>query len=511
MNRLAVYSILFSVVTGMAFSQAVNICGKVTDENGLPLSKTLVRLGQTRFDNGFGMSPYYVTTDQYGNYKLGTGTCAVPINEKSAQKSVYAHPVFVGGKVGFSIESDNLLVKMTLYDHNGKYIKNVMNSKLSRGDYLVSVDNRDLSSQIYLLHVAINGKVSVLNAQFLSTGTAGTVVQNVTGHQNSLNKLAAVVDTLRATEPGYTLGVMPIQDLSGQYNFTLTKNNTWNNDINAFWDTAHVKKQPGHIWYTILNRTGGKIPDSMIYWAIGDNGPPICLKDSNHIDFTVQSSGRLYLHVGYKPVAKNMRPPDKVWDFEEHTNGILNGSLWFHGNTTRVDAYGAPMAYRIHSSEGWDQVRGELYHVFFQSRESFFAEFVNEVPYEFTKLGTMLAPYKIPNPGHNGSDVGPGGKYENYSNKYCAANGVNQRAYLDGIAEPKTSAGAHRHVLGMTAAQQNNDKNYYQSAPANYYSYFLHRRSQANKCYGFPYDDYANGSSYLEHGNITWVEIAVGY
>jgi hypothetical protein len=43
-------------------SQTVNICGRVVDQNGKPLTNTLVRLGQTRFDNGYGMSPYYATT-----------------------------------------------------------------------------------------------------------------------------------------------------------------------------------------------------------------------------------------------------------------------------------------------------------------------------------------------------------------------------------------------------------------------------------------------------------------
>jgi hypothetical protein len=178
------------------------------------------------------------------------------------------------------------------------------------------------------------------------------------------------------------------------------------------------------------------------------------------------------------------------------------------------------MAYRIHCV-GFDTVRGEKYHVYFQTRASFFAEFENEVPYEFSKLGTMQAPYKIPNPGTNGSDVGPGGKYATYNDKYCQAFGIGETPYLNGIAQPCRSAGCYRHVMTQGGCdvpagtpypvQMTDDKYFYQAAPCSFYSYFLHRRAIDGKCYGFPYDDFANGSSYIEHGNVTWVEIAVGY
>jgi hypothetical protein len=135
----------------------------------------------------------------------------------------------------------------------------------------------------------------------------------------------------------------------------------------------------------------------------------------------------------------------------------------------------------------------------------------------------MRAPYKIPNPGSQGSDVGPGGKWASYSDKYCNAFGVGQHAYLDGISLPCISAGAHRHVLmnnlntvcadnyNPKPVQFTDDKYYYQEAPCNFYSYFLHRRAIDRKCYGFPYDDYANGSSYIEHGSVTWIELAIGW
>jgi hypothetical protein len=517
MKRAALSCLALAIIAGSAYSQ-VNICGRVTDPSGTPLTNTLVRLGQTRADNGYGMAPYYTTTDATGYFHLGTGTCAVNVINAitTTRDDAFSRPDYRGGRVLFSLPQDNVQVRMSVYDLAGRFVRDVMNSRLSRGNYAVSIDTRGISSQFYLLHVSINGAASVIKLQPFSRVSAGAVAQNAPVFQARLEKLTAVavtavVDTLHATEPGYMLGVSPISALTGTCNFTLAKNNTWNGDTAGFWDTANVKKQAGHFWYTIINRTNGRWPDSMIYWAIGDGGVPVCLRDSAHVDFTTSASGRLYIMVGYKP-GSPYRPANQCWDFEEHTNGLMgDGLLWFHGNTTRVDGYGLPIAYRLHCTDGYDMVRGEKYHVYFQSRASFFAEYVNEVPYEFTVLGTMRAPYKIPNAGTNGSDVGPGGKYATYSDKYCTAFGIGQTPYLNGIPLPKNSAACHRHVLGLTDAQMLIDTNFYKAAPCNFYSYFLHRRATANKCYGFPYDDYANGSSYLEHGNVSWLEIAVGY
>jgi len=513
MRKASVTCLIVAFFAGFAFPQAVNICGRVTDQSGKPLINTIIRLGQTRFDNGYGMSPYFTTTDINGQYHLGTGTCVANIQSdaKPARINAFSQPVYFAGKVLFGLPQSNSSVKMSLYDLGGRFVRDVLDKMLTKGNYSVSVDTRAISSQFYILKVAIDGAISIIKLQPASRGTAnGIVAQNVSEFHAHLEKLAAVVDTLRATEPGYTLGVKPIQALSGQVDFTLTINNTWNGDTAAFWDTTKIKKEPGKIWYTILNRTGGQFPDSMIYWAIGDGGAAHRLSDGNTIDFTNNASGRLYIMVGYKP-GNPLRPQNQSWDFEEHTNGLVNGSLWFHGNTTRVDAYGVPIAYRLHCTDGYDMVRGEEYHVYFQTRASFFAEYENEVPYEFSDLGTIQAPYRIPNPGSNGAALATGGKYANYWTKYCQAFNVNASAYLNGIASPDTSAACHRHVMGMTNDQRANDTNYYKATPCNFYSYFLHRRAMANKCYGFPYDDVANGSSYLEHGNVSWLAIAVGY
>jgi Beta-1,3-glucanase len=510
MRKAALAGLLLAFVAGSVFSQTVNICGTVRDAAGKPLTKTLVRLGQTRVTDAYGNEPYFTTTDQNGQYHLGTGTCTVNtlIPNSQMRGDAFSKPVYIGGKVLFSLPQSDALVRMSMYDVGGRFVREVMNRSLSKGNYSVAIDTRGISSQYYLLRVTINGVATVMRVQPAFHSTGGSIVQNTPEFQTRLEKLAAVVDTLHATEPGYTLGVTPIEALAGQFDFTLTKNHAFNGDTDAFWDTAHVKKEAGHFWYTVINRTNGQVPDSMIYLAIGDGGAPFRLSDQNTIDFSTSASGRLYIMVGYKPAAGNYRPNNQVWDFEEHTNG----GGWFHGNTTRVDAFGTPIAYRLHCTDGFDTCRGELPHVFYQARQSFFDEFTNEVPYEFTDIAKIQAPYKIPHPGYPGTALASDGKYAHYSDKYLQAFGapVNP-GYLSNLGGPQTEGNSHRHVLGMTTAQAADGNNFYKATPCDFYANFLHRRAFDSKCYAFPYDDYNNWSSYIEHGNVSWLILAIGY
>jgi hypothetical protein len=415
----------------------------------------------------------------------------------------------VGGQVLFSLPQDNIPVTIGLYNLTGQFVKELVNSRPVKGNYAVTIDTRGISSQFYVVRISINGVTSVFKLQPFSRIIGRSFAQKSQQFQTKLEKLAAVVDTLHATEPGYTLGVKTIDALAGQYDFVLSKNNLFNGDTAAFWDTAHVKKEAGKFWYTVINRTNGHVPDSMIYLAIGDGGTPWRLSDQNTIDFSTSASGRLYIMVGYKPTnPPGWRPNTQVWDFEEHTNG----GGWFHGNTTRVDAYGCPIAYRLHCTDGFDTSRGELPHVFYQSRQSFFDEFTNEVPQEFTDLAKIQAPYKIPHPGYPNTALASNGTYAHYSDKYLQAFGapVNP-GYLSNLGGPKTEGNAHRHVLEMTTAQQADGNNFYKATPCDFYANFLHRRAFDSKCYAFPYDDYNNWSSYIEHGNVSWLILAIGY
>jgi hypothetical protein len=515
MKRAAVMCLMFAFFAGSVFSQ-VNLCGKVTDNSGNPLKNTVVRLGQTTYDNGFGLAPYITKTDNTGYYHLGTGICVTPVfkEDKVARSGAFPKPCYLGGQVLFSLPQDNLQVKMGLYDLTGRFVKEIMNCRLSKGNYAVRVDTRAMSSQYYLVRITINGVSSVFKLQPLSRVMGANVAQNVPGFQTRLEKLAAVVDTLHATEPFYSIGVTPVQALTGQYDFTLTKTTTFNGDSVAFW--GNPSTYPTNFQYVILNRTNGAFPDSKIFWSYQQGGAKTSIATQANVP--IVGNGRFYIWVA--PTDSGNR----YFDFVELNSGA--GS--WQGNTTRVDGWRLPITFRVHSSNGQDNALGDSYELFYQTRKAKYDEYLNEVPKEFTGLAThdnanIWAPHTSPV-----NYFGTGAPYVNYFARYEDSVAVHNPGPAPttaiGIFEcgnggmgssPDYCACINRHVGTLPKGANNsnwfNDTNYYKDPPCNYFSRWCHRRSLYNKCYGFPYDDDGSHAAYLGQNNIQWLAIAIGW
>jgi hypothetical protein len=547
MKRAAMTCLVSAFFAASVFSQ-VNICGTVTDENGKPLTNTVVRLGYTTHDNGYwAQAPYLVKTDKNGHYQLGTGTCAnnditgILLN-KGSEGIFYPHPMYKAGKVMFSLPAQDAVVGISMYDVAGRFVRDVMNKTLSKGSYSMSIDTRGISTQFYLLRVTIKGVATVMKVQPAMHMQGGGFVQGAAACQTRLEKLAAIVDTVHATEPAYTIGVTPVTALTGTCNFTLKKNNTWNGDKNAFWgDTSTYPKKGAGAKYIFLNRTNGKWPDSKVCWANGRFGAPTPFSQTNMASF----GGEVGLSIA--PTDSNHR----YYDFLE-INGGPTGT--WSGNSTRVDGWRLPIIFRVKTNDGKDTVMGDSYEMFFQSRESKFAEFINEVPKEFTWEATrdfanIYAPHKA-NPFPFRS-TGPYGDYYkryqdsvvkyyvkdplwvNVPNAYGGPN-TDPGAYpevtqADDIfactgpnpsigASPQFSAAMNRHVahlephgIGWHRWAYEDSASYYLDAPANFYSRWCHRRCINNYDYGFPYDDNGDHQSFMTMSNIQWFAIAIGW
>jgi Beta-1,3-glucanase len=546
MKKLAVACMIMAFFTGTVFSQTVNMCGTVTDETGKPLTHTVLRLANTTYDNGYwATAAYMATTDQNGHYHLGTGTCIdIVVNNSLPKGEVFARPVCSGNKVLFSTPAGGSLVRMSLYDLSGRCVREVFNKSLSLGNYSVSIDTRNIASQFYVLRVTINGASSVFRLQTASHSSTGTVVQNGPGFQTRMEKLAAasIIDTLHATEPGYSLGVTPLTSLTSKCDFTLTKVTTWNGDKNAFWgDTSTYPKKGAGAKYIFLNRTNGKWPDSKVCWSSGRNGAPTPISQTNSTVFNGE------VGVSIAPTDSNHR----YYDFLE-INGGPTGT--WAGNSTRVDGWRLPIIFRVKTNDGKDTVMGDSYEMFFQSRESKFAEFINEVPKEFTwearhDFANIYAPHKAdPFPFRS---TGPYGDYykryqdsvvKNYvkdplwvnvPNAYGGPN-TDPGAYPEATqaddifactgpnpsigASPQFSAAMNRHVahmephgIGWHRWAYEDSASFYLDAPANFYSRWCHRRCINNYDYGFPYDDNGDHQSYMTMSNIQWFAVAIGW
>ncbi len=275
----------------------------------------------------------------------------------------------------------------------------------------------------------------------------------------------------------------------------------------SFWgDTSSIPSASGAIEFDFINATNGQYPDSEVYWDV--NGVEESIAQSPYYTMTSCNSCRIYFYLG--------SPSSQYNDFIE-----LNSSgTTINADTSRVDAFGLPLAIHLHNSDGTDTVVGEDDQVFSESRTALFQQFENSVPAPFQQLATVDAPYSIPAPG----DVAafqPGGADANYMTSYAASVGATETTQevfgcqgggspaLNG--DPSLCAALNRCVAQFSTTVQNTPSDYYQNAPCNYYSWFWHSVAVNGLQYGFAYDDDNGQSSDFNSTDAQYVQVAVGW
>jgi uncharacterized protein involved in high-affinity Fe2+ transport len=275
----------------------------------------------------------------------------------------------------------------------------------------------------------------------------------------------------------------------------------------GFWgSTSSIPSASGAIEFDFLNETNGQYPDSEVYWSV--NGVTESIAQSPYYEMTSCNSCRIYFYLG--------SPTSQYNDFIE-----LNSSgTTINADTSRVDAFGLPLAIHLHNSDGSDVVVGEDDQVFAESRTALFQQFENYVPAVFQQLATVDAPYSIPSP----TDVAafqPGGADASYMTSYAASLGdteTTQEVFgCQGGGSPALNgnaslcAGLNRCVAQFSTTVQNTPSDYYQNAPCNYYSAFWHSVAVNGLAYGFAYDDDNGQSSDFNSTDAQYVQVAVGF
>ncbi|MFF2483325.1 beta-1,3-glucanase family protein [Paenibacillus sp. NPDC058071] len=321
--------------------------------------------------------------------------------------------------------------------------------------------------------------------------------------------------------------------------------------------TYKISAGKGVMDFQIQNGTRGNFGDDQIYWAVlgldsnnkmsylnaeGDlvptstalndapghltkNGQNYAniyhkLSDVPIVSTPAISSGRMFLSIGSPmyiklysdgyagPDVNNATDPnnDIYWDFVEFT--LDAGG--YHGNTTRVDAFGFPITHRLITHDGFDRTVGET-----ETRAALFAAYLNEVPAEFKTLVQAL--YRILAPAKGGFKEG--GPYANYFDSYIESvwnkpgpKPTTQEVLLGigAASDPQDCAALNRGVF-EDPAHWNDPSYYYKSAVSNFYAKFWHDHSIDGLSYGFCYDDVNNQAAYLEHNNPAALIITVGW
>lgn len=305
----------------------------------------------------------------------------------------------------------------------------------------------------------------------------------------------------------------------------------------GFWDAGEIPAATKALTFAFLNRTGGAFTDAEIFWRFEHEGTKVLhsIAEAPTFDMPAYPSERMYFFVcgaanGHDGHCDTQGPEKSgYWDFIEFTIG--DDPYAFHGNTTRVDAFGLKIAMRL-VCPGLDRAVGESYALFQEDRATTFQRYQAAVPAEFRGLvraaPAPYPPYRVVEPGAGGFDAG--GAYPHYYDSFVdalwAANGITipkPGPNGSGLGSyPDLSAAIYRHV-GATAGTFDaaghlldhdlwkDPRTFYTQAPADDYAKFWHDNAIDGKAYGFPYDDVGGYSTYLSCDHPQYLLVAVGW
>ena len=286
-----------------------------------------------------------------------------------------------------------------------------------------------------------------------------------------------------------------------------------------------------------VNGSLGRVPDSQMFWSIqyrDGNGNTVSqlhsFADAPTFDMPMVGGTRLYVFVA-PSAAQTGTGAANYYDFLEVNVGQnTNGPYWINMDTTRVDRWGLPLAFRLQCGDGTLVERGDDVGVFAEDRPVTLAKYQAELGAPWAAAAATTWPYGINEPGASG--FGAGGPYAGYYTAY-----INQVWTVDGLAIPKPtnlldlatqlpdlSAALNRHVAaspgsfrpdGSLADQgfwsKNLPSTFYRHTPANLYAAYWHEHAIDHLQYGFPYDDDDGQSSDIGCTQPQTLVIGVGF
>jgi hypothetical protein len=352
------------------------------------------------------------------------------------------------------------------------------------------------------LQVSATDSASGQTLTYSATGLPAGLSISSTGLISGTPTTAATSDvTVTATD---TTGA------SGSASFTWTINSSSGTGPGgfptSFWENSSIPSASGAIEFDFINATNGAYPNSEVYWSV--NGVTESIAESPYYTMTSCASCRIYFYLG--------APNSSYQDFIE-----LNSSgTTINADTSRVDAFGLPLAINEVNSDGTGNLVGEDYGVFSESRSALFTQFEDSVPAPFQQLATVDAPYKIPAPGDIAA-FQPGGADASYMTSYAASVGATETTQEvfgcsgggspDLASDPSLCAALNRCVAQFSTTVQNTPSDYYENPPCNYYSKFWHSVAVNGLQYGFAYDDDNGQSSDFSSGDAKYVQVAIGF
>jgi fibronectin type 3 domain-containing protein len=302
-----------------------------------------------------------------------------------------------------------------------------------------------------------------------------------------------------------------------------------------FWDASNMPALPAGdtVMMKFLNRTNGKYTNDQITWTANINGVASQYTFAQQPTFAMppNSSGRMYFFLNDPTLAEDNTD---YWDYIEFTAGPTSINM----DTTRVDALGVKIAFKLTCGDGTNIALGENQQTFMEDRSVTFQRYLaaspynlsGSAPYDYQTDETMYGPYRIIEPG--GAGFNAGGPYQNYYATYISNiwsfNGITiplAGSNGDGLgANPDLSAAIFRHTGPISGTHEfnaagaltnqgmwGNPASFYQQEPYDHYAQWIEAQAINMQQYAFPYNDAGGYSSDIGCANPETLLIAVGW
>jgi hypothetical protein len=192
-----------------ASSQTISLSGTVSTQSGKPVSGAIVKLVRQNLIDTTGTTGVYSFG---GTTRLTAGPALSNIENIAMRNGVLSLKL-----------TEPAPVRIEILDIRGHTLARLLNGHVRAGDYRFNILTKPLATQILVISVAIDCRVST----FRYLPVSGTMHQVVSSAASShagggvLVSAAAGVDTLLVSKPGYAPKVTPITSYQGTVDIAL--------------------------------------------------------------------------------------------------------------------------------------------------------------------------------------------------------------------------------------------------------------------------------------------------
>ncbi|HEX2958270.1 MAG TPA: hypothetical protein VHO70_15655 [Chitinispirillaceae bacterium] len=188
------------MLSGVHFSASA-LSGTVVDKDSVGIKGAVIMLVKANLSD---------TSGDNGAWDINVPSAVQPI----LRKQQLPQPVLIGNLLNFVVSGESELVRIRVYSINGRFLYDVVNSRLSAGFYRINPIRESFGSGMYSVLLQVGTVMNSFRLLSMNSMTAGSglVYKCATDRQmpGQLEKRTVVIDTLKVSKAGYIPLSVPV-------------------------------------------------------------------------------------------------------------------------------------------------------------------------------------------------------------------------------------------------------------------------------------------------------------